>query len=392
MADKNFPADFPDLGRGLVDADKLIVNDRSMDASRIRSYTVGAADGSTVGSPWEAIKDTETDVATLTTDALKDADFAGTQTGPLLRTGVSTYAVRKDNMTAVVAPTVTDDTNAGYIVGSNWYDVTADEAYTALDVSAGAAVWKGTTSAGVVSSNLIFAYNRTDQSQFSVISSLTTAANPVNFSTNYFWLESPASGLLKINQGSLVGGGQYMVLPIDPAALLQPLPLSYEIEVHVEGAQSINQNQYFGIMFSWNTGLNTGAGAAISNSSSTGLHPFFESAVELSTNYAGGAGSFMAAFGPQTTLQRGATYIFTIDHKTIGGKTVIGGDHHSRSWWTGVQNDSYRLAADRWYSANALWNTYAPNTIAIYYRAVGAANSDFLIRDIIIRKHPRDCT
>jgi len=49
---------------------------------------------------------------------------------------------------ATVAPAVTDDSGSGYAVGSKWLDVTADEAYECLDATSGAAVWKGTTSAG----------------------------------------------------------------------------------------------------------------------------------------------------------------------------------------------------------------------------------------------------
>ena len=51
-----------------------------------------------------------------------------------------------DNVSAIVPPAVTDDTNAGYSVGSHWIDVTNDEAYIAVDVSAGAAVWLNVSS------------------------------------------------------------------------------------------------------------------------------------------------------------------------------------------------------------------------------------------------------
>ncbi len=48
----------------------------------------------------------------------------------------------KTNLVAVVAPVVTDDTNAGYSVFSPWVDVTGDQIYFAVDVTAGAAVWR----------------------------------------------------------------------------------------------------------------------------------------------------------------------------------------------------------------------------------------------------------
>jgi hypothetical protein len=43
------------------------------------------------------------------------------------------------------APTVNDDSADGYEVGSNWYNVTGDDAYVCLDATAGAAVWLPTT-------------------------------------------------------------------------------------------------------------------------------------------------------------------------------------------------------------------------------------------------------
>lgn len=51
----------------------------------------------------------------------------------------------QNNYNATTNPTVTDDTNAGYSVGSVWINVTADEAYRCVDAAAGAAVWVNTT-------------------------------------------------------------------------------------------------------------------------------------------------------------------------------------------------------------------------------------------------------
>ena len=49
------------------------------------------------------------------------------------------------NFTATTAPTVNDDTTAGYSVGSRWVDVTGDESYICVDATVGAAVWVNST-------------------------------------------------------------------------------------------------------------------------------------------------------------------------------------------------------------------------------------------------------
>lgn len=51
----------------------------------------------------------------------------------------------QDNYGASTAPTVTDDINAGYSVGSHWVDLSNDIAYICVDSSAGAAVWSTTS-------------------------------------------------------------------------------------------------------------------------------------------------------------------------------------------------------------------------------------------------------
>lgn len=68
-------------------------------------------------------------------------------------TGVTEWGVLQ-NLSGTVAPTVNDDANAGYQVGSTWIDTVADKEYICLDATAGAAVWKETTAGGSGSTNL----------------------------------------------------------------------------------------------------------------------------------------------------------------------------------------------------------------------------------------------
>lgn len=58
----------------------------------------------------------------------------------------------KDKLDATSAPTVNDDVDLGYSVGSKWVDVSADKAYICLDNTDGAAVWTEVTQSGGVAS------------------------------------------------------------------------------------------------------------------------------------------------------------------------------------------------------------------------------------------------
>ncbi len=51
-----------------------------------------------------------------------------------------------NNLSGTTAPTVNDDIDAGYSVGSTWINQTTDREYTCVDSTAAAAVWKQTTS------------------------------------------------------------------------------------------------------------------------------------------------------------------------------------------------------------------------------------------------------
>lgn len=59
-----------------------------------------------------------------------------------------TTTVIKSNTAATAAPGATDDSAAGYAVGSVWIDTTNDKAYVCLDSTATAAVWTEITQAG----------------------------------------------------------------------------------------------------------------------------------------------------------------------------------------------------------------------------------------------------
>jgi len=59
--------------------------------------------------------------------------------------GIDDIATKQSNLSAGAAPTVNDDSSAGFAVGSFWIDVSADDGYWCMDAAVGAAVWKKIT-------------------------------------------------------------------------------------------------------------------------------------------------------------------------------------------------------------------------------------------------------
>ncbi len=76
---------------------------------------------------------------------LARSEFSGENTGYLCKNGEGAYSTLQDKRDATVAPGATDDSNAGYAVGSRWVDLVADKEYICLDAAPSEAVWKETT-------------------------------------------------------------------------------------------------------------------------------------------------------------------------------------------------------------------------------------------------------
>lgn len=86
--------------------------------------------------------------------AVMDSDFADSFAGAMVRTGAAAYKVIKHKLDATAAPTVDNDTDEDYEVGSKWIDVTNDEVYECVDPTDGAAVWKQLSAAAGSSPNI----------------------------------------------------------------------------------------------------------------------------------------------------------------------------------------------------------------------------------------------
>ena len=96
------------------------------------------------------------DVTDFDTEVANNTDVAANTTHRGVVTG-NPHAVTKgevglgnventlSNFNATTNPLVTDDSNAGYSVGSRWINTTTDEEFVCVDASVGAAIWINTT-------------------------------------------------------------------------------------------------------------------------------------------------------------------------------------------------------------------------------------------------------
>lgn len=78
--------------------------------------------------------------------AVMDSDISAGE-GFLRKTGAGAYEAIKSNLNASSDPGATDDSSAGYAIGSKWINTTGDKVFEAVDVTVSAAVWKDLSSA-----------------------------------------------------------------------------------------------------------------------------------------------------------------------------------------------------------------------------------------------------
>lgn len=96
----------------------------------------------------------ESEVAQAQADAVgsidvhSDVDLTGVSEDDTLAYSTGVFTAVKNNLTAVAAPTATDDSAAGYRVGSMWHEVGV-AIYRCVSASPGAAIWIDLTAGGV---------------------------------------------------------------------------------------------------------------------------------------------------------------------------------------------------------------------------------------------------
>jgi hypothetical protein len=117
--------------------------DKIRDATAAQDGLMTAAFGTKVDGI-EALADVTDATNVNAAGAVMHSDVSEAE-GVLRKTGSETYEAIKSNLGATTDPGATDDSAAGYAVGSDWINVTLDKAFVCLDATASSAIWKDIT-------------------------------------------------------------------------------------------------------------------------------------------------------------------------------------------------------------------------------------------------------
>lgn len=151
---------------------------------------------------------------------LTDGEFAGTQTGTMLRVGTSSYSVRKDT-TAEGSPSGSNNFAAGYTVGSRWLDTLTGTLWICYNDG----VWENTLNNSTFSGSQTGALLRTGAGTYSARKdNYSSSADPAStdaFSSGYqvgsLWVNTTAGRVW-----SCIGDGLWSLLgpgAMGPSAL-----------------------------------------------------------------------------------------------------------------------------------------------------------------------------
>jgi hypothetical protein len=144
-------------------------------------------------------------------------------TGVLPVANGGTAGINKTN--ATTAPTVNDDSDDGYVVGSLWVDVTNDIFYICLDSTVGAAVWRR------------FQPHDTD---LTAIAALTSVADRVPYATGAgTWALSPLTSFARTLIDDASAAAARTTLGVDAAGANQPLDATLTALAGLDGTAGL---------------------------------------------------------------------------------------------------------------------------------------------------------
>jgi len=160
------------------------------------------------------------------------ADVTNPHSVTKVEVGLPNVQNTKVNLVATAAPVATDDSNAGYSVGSKWIDVTNDKSYICVDATVGSAIWHQIDSTGAgggtsIGKNLLInALGTINQrgvtNPFTAGSAnqyfldrwrVVVATEQVSFTTtnNVVTMTAPAGGLEQVIEGLNIQSGTHVI-------------------------------------------------------------------------------------------------------------------------------------------------------------------------------------
>lgn len=229
--------------------------------SNIFAYAGPASKGSvTLGELTAGPRKRLAEIDALADDAIVDADFSGGYEGDLTRISPGTYAARRNNLDATVAPTSSDNDADGYAVGSVWVQLGVS-VFICTEITSGFAVWKR-------------------------LASLATSGTPEEVGETGS-LGSSALGAAADHvhaHGDLPGGSMHAL-----ASDTDPGFLSPEEKDLLNGRKQkilLFEDEFVGNIDPWRLGV-TGAGASVVLTAAAAAHPGGRVSLETGTTATG---------------------------------------------------------------------------------------------------------
>jgi hypothetical protein len=189
----------------------------------------------------------------------------------------------KNNLSASVAPAVTDDSGDGYAIGSRWIDTTADKEYVALDVSVGAAVWTETTQSGTSTFVGAKAYHSTTQNVNNTVAALlmnseewdTDAFHDTGSATSRMTIPAGKGGKYLVTAGTFCSGiADWLVLRVDGTTYVRggSQNLHAAGRWHVSAIVSLTAGQYIEAVVSTTSSIDFGHASALDAQTAVSLY------------------------------------------------------------------------------------------------------------------------
>jgi len=260
----------------------------------------------------------------------------------------------KNNYNATSLPTTTDDSSAGYGVGSQWIDTTSDTAYICVDATAGAALWAiagawvaallyGDRGVFIAGGGVGVAYNTMDYIR---ISAPGNAANFGAFSATVSVAASASDG----SRGVVAGGYSSGVRSsIDYITIATPGNsaafgvLSAGGRYYFAGASSKSRGLFLG----GNTGTTDTSDIQYVTISVASNSSTFGSLLQTRQYHASASDGSRAivagGYAPASAALAGAGSIEYVTIATTGNGTSFGSLSVARYYLTGASNDTFGI-------------------------------------------------